>query len=223
MSHVPLLAGTVTRIWRVPETEIAITLNHNTVLGDRSVYIDGIEVRGSVGSSGAFSGVTRIPFTLSNGRTGYVVIDVSLSGVMYRCFLSQSSGQANGNDVELMEENMMNRDLQHVAGERLRITVVSGDTAVDDTGATQVLYAINTVRIDDGAHTCVHRRFRDFHAMHSAIKTYLKGSPLENALPEPPVRGLKILEDHTSSAFIEKRRAALENYLKAMEQLYRVR
>ena len=38
-----------------------------------------------------------------------------------------------------------------------------------------VWYVLNTVRISDGVHTTVHRRFKDFAELNSSVKQNLKG------------------------------------------------
>lgn len=38
-----------------------------------------------------------------------------------------------------------------------------------------VWYVLNTVRLSDGVHTTVHRRFKDFAELNSSVKQNLKG------------------------------------------------
>ena len=52
---------------------------------------------------------------------------------------------------------------------------------------------VDTKRLGTGTEVAVHRRFRDFHHLHSQLGSYFKGSHLYNSLPRPPPKGIKIV------------------------------
>jgi hypothetical protein len=72
---------------------------------------------------------------------------------------------------------------------------------------------VDTKRLGSGMEVAVHRRFNEFHLLHTQLLTYFKGSHLYNSLPSPPSKGIKLLQNHLDPSFIEERRIQCESYL----------
>ena len=75
------------------------------------------------------------------------------------------------------------------AGKDFKVWVPRADVSGD--GITW--YRVDTKRLGTGTEVAVHRRFRDFHHLHSQLGSYFKGSHLYNSLPRPPPKGIKIV------------------------------
>lgn len=89
-------------------------------------------------------------------------------------------------------------------------------TKADVNGDEVVWYRIDTRRISTGMEVAVHRRFRDFHFLHSQLLNHFKGTHLAKSMPQPPAKGIKWLQDHLDPDFVEERRQALESYMKKL-------
>ena len=72
------------------------------------------------------------------------------------------------------------------AGKDFKVWVPRADVSGD--GVTW--YRIDTKRLGSGIEVAVHRRFRDFHFLHTQLGSYFKGSHLYNSLPAPPAKGM---------------------------------
>ena len=59
-------------------------------------------------------------------------------------------------------------------------------------GTYTTFYIVKTTRLSDNVTTTVHRRFRDFADMNSAIKQNLKGHQMWSSLPSLPEKTLKV-------------------------------
>jgi hypothetical protein len=100
-STVSVFAGPVIRTWRIGPRRLAVTLSHNTIVGSRSLSVDGEEVAGTAGSTSIFSSRTVLNFT-ADAWQGRVVLERAGAEMRYECTV-----RAPGEDSEMgvMEEN----------------------------------------------------------------------------------------------------------------------
>ncbi|CAN0229122.1 unnamed protein product [Pylaiella littoralis] len=79
-----------------------------------------------------------------------------------------------------------------------------------------------------GAHEAYHyaivwRRFSAFRSLHSDVTSMLWGSHLLNSLPPLPAKCINPLVNQTGNAFVERRRAVLQAYLRRMLEVPKAR
>ena len=237
VSGVSVFSGMVNRTWRVGARRFPVSLQHNTVTGSRALYVDGEEVPGTAGSSSFFSRVHTLMFTTSDGWRGTVSIEFSGTSVCYKCGVTSPEG---GPVMYVPEDNAAGAGAgaggggndggsggggggDGGGGPLYRITVDAPEMGASETGEPVVFYCVSAARLSDGLATRVHRRFRDFFALHDAVRAAYQGSHLLGSLPEPPPRGLKFLENHSDPAFVEKRRWQLADFLFKLEGVPRIR
>ncbi|CAN0464105.1 unnamed protein product, partial [Laminaria digitata] len=65
----------------------------------------------------------------------------------------------------------------------------------------------------------VHRRFREFVALHDQVESLMKGHHLRSSLPRFPGKKSKLWTNHGDLSFVEDRRIALEQYMKVLLQV----
>lgn len=213
-----VLSGPVTRTWCVCVNARmhTVALFHNTIVGERSLSVDGTEVPGSAGRTHMFSTKKIMNYDI-DGKSGTVTVEVANSLVTYWCHFD---------GVEIQEENDILADSEAKNDfdvNRLKITIENADIGVDRKGNKLVWFKIHTVRESDERETRVHRRFRDFYAINEALRSAYKGSHLLSSFPELPSRSFKLFEDHTAPAFCEKRRFQLQSWLLKASQIPRMR
>jgi len=228
-----LLAGPVTRTWRVGARHVPVQLYHNTISGDRWLSVDGIEVPGTVGSHfGPIAAPTVLSFE-AEGASGRVTITTAGAPFARVRYAASFAG------AELVEDNAAAAAADAAAAAAgaggaaaaadgagaLRIAVEAVDMAADEqTGRADVAwFRVRSVRESDRRETVVHRRFNNFVALAEAVRSAYQGSALLASVPELPSRGFRFLEDQTSPAFLEKRRWLLQSFLYKLELLPRAR
>lgn len=228
-SSVSALSGPVTRTWTIVHAARTYTVQlfHNTITGDRSLSVDGAEIAGSGGTTTMFHPHTTLVFEVGGGATaagagagagagrgkGQVSINYTATTVEYRCTFE---------GVGVPEENSLvagGGARSDEAAARMKITVDAGDQGFDESAKPVVWFRVHTVREVDERETIVHRRFRDFFAVNEALRSAYTGSHLLSSFPSLPPRGFKLWEDHSSAAFVEKRRWQLQDYLVKLAQV----
>ena len=222
-STVSVFAGPVIRTWRIGPRRLAVTLSHNTILGTRSLAVDGEEVAGTAGTTSVFSSRTELSF-VADAWAGRVVVERAGGEMRYEC-LVRAPGEAA--EMAVAEENSPGgggsagsaADL----AAKLRVNVAAPEGGVSEGGEPVVYYEVSCMREADGRGTKVHRRFRDFFALNDAVRSAYQGSQLLGSLPEPPPRGFKFLENHADANFVEKRRWLLADFLYKLESVPRMR
>ena len=219
VSIVSVFSGPVTRTWRVGPRRVPVTLNHNTITGFRTLYVDSLEVPGTAGTTSVFSSSTGLSFAADDWK-GMVLLDRVGSEVHYTCCCKPPSGEA---DVYVAEDNNMASGNGGDEAAKLRVSVNTPEGGMTETGEHVVYYQVSVTRETDGRGTRVHRRFRDFFALNDAVRSAYKGSQLLGSLPEPPPRGLKFMEDHNDATFVERRRWMLADWLYKLESVPRMR
>lgn len=211
ISSVPVHSGSVSRSYGcILEGKLhTVSISHNTVTGERALFVDAEEVPGTSGRTAFLSPPASLSFTL-RGRSGAVSIQFDGAAVKYRCTF-------NGEDVP--EENSLvggsvgRQALEESA--RMRVEVEGAELGADDRREPLVLYRLRVTRESDGACTVVHRRFRDFVAVNEALRAAYRGSSLLGSLPPLPPRAIKLfgLVDHTTPEFIARRVFLLGDWL----------
>ena len=224
---ISILAGPVTRTWRVGARHVPVQLYHNTITGDRWLSVDGIEVPGTVGSHfGPLAAQTLLSFEVEGAASGRVSI------VTFGAPFARLRYAASFEGAALVEDNAAAAAAGVAGGGgasdsagALRISVEAVDMAADEqTGHANVAwFRVRSVRESDRRETVVHRRFNNFVALAEAVRSAYQGSALIASVPELPARGFRLFEDQTSPAFLEKRRWQLQNFLYKLELLPRAR
>ena len=163
------MAGAVSRTFVINHNARTHTvqLQHNTILGDRALAIDGGEVLGTTGRTSMLSGPAYLAFTIGDG-SGVVHITPAALEFRYSC-------EFNG--LPVTEENQMPLEASDADCDRVKIAVERGDMCADEDGKPLILFVIHAQRESDLRETRVHRRFRDFFAVNEQVRTYLRNTP----------------------------------------------
>jgi len=230
------LGADVTRIWefRRSDEEIdpaKIVLRYNPVTKVHSLLVNGIDQLEASGESKLSAKPNQplklefvIPrsqpevrgsvFVESGGRAGGLLS--SFGGAVspvgkYKCVVaSKDMGQ-----IELKESNeLFNDPDQSVENVDVHIpqVVVDGNEVVWYKTEAYIERSYKSARRE--LRFSVHRRFRDFRFTYSQILSAYRGSHLLGSIPKHPPKHMKLLEDHLSKDFIEKRRQDLETWLR---------
>ena len=207
-SVVSFLSGPVTRTWRVGPRLLAVTLNHNTITGSRSLSIDSSEVLGSVGSFNYFSSPLELLFRV-DGHEGRVLLSSESGNVIYRCIVKTPHSETA---EEVPEENSLGAGLGSEYN-KLRLSIDAWDVGLTSRAVSVVYFRVRSIREADERGTVVHRRFRDFIALNEAVRAAYMGSQLLGSFPEPPPRGMFLLENQDDHAFRERRRWLCADFL----------
>ncbi|CAM9535389.1 unnamed protein product, partial [Hapterophycus canaliculatus] len=172
------------------------------------------EVPGSAGTTNLFNlvaGRVDIPFNLKKGSVAgkdcgrLSILRRGLTGFSYEC-------EVNGRLVLDTTSIVQNTNYEYEVS--MPATV---DTGSRVSGVTW--YEVHTIRKADSKGTLVHRRFRDFCALHDQVESLMKGHHLRSSLPRFPGKKSKLWTNHGDMSFVENRRKALEQYLKTLLQL----
>jgi len=204
MLRTNVLQGEVQRswVWLSPAgAKHVIDLWHDTVTGVRSVAVGLEEVPGSMGSSPFFTTEPHhINFTVGHEQArGMVIIEkAGLFSFRYTCVVNGRPLRATLQ--ELADENE----------ERFNVAILSTANAYSTKEKAVTWYELTVTRRSDGARTVVHRRYREFQCLFEQVHAAFKGHHLRSSLPDLPGRQLKLLVDHTDTAFVEERRLLLE-------------
>ena len=207
---VSIFEGQLTRTWfyQIQNRKHVINLYHDTITGVRSAMLDFQEVKGSLGNSSFLMEAIghRIFMTVEN-NPGYIEIKKGFwTGFTYQLVINDKV------IPEATEE--VARDQDKVV---FRPKILSCSFTHDEFSDYQIAwYEVETTRLEDGARTVVHRRFKEFADLNSQIKQNLKGHHLRWTIPPLPDKPLKQMTDHRDPQFIEDRRANLETYIQAM-------
>jgi hypothetical protein len=209
--YIRVTAGPVSRTWRVGST--VIILRHNTVLGDYLVSVDGVESPICAGRCTFVSGKAFIPLSPFSGMKGYIIISpVIMAGAFaYSCWVGDPATQA-------VEDNAV---VSEATASAHTVAVNAYEVGRDEAGQPLVWFRIAAKRNADGATTTVHRRHREFFAMHETVLSAYQGSALASSFPPPPSRTLPFVNT-SEPAFLEGRRAELHNQLVKLEALPRM-
>eukprot|EP01138_Halocafeteria_seosinensis_P001997 gb/GECG01002045.1/.p1 GENE.gb/GECG01002045.1/~~gb/GECG01002045.1/.p1 ORF type:complete len:372 (+),score=44.28 gb/GECG01002045.1/:1-1116(+) len=211
-------AGAVSRHWTIYHegTRHTLELHHNTVLGTRSLSINGCDVPGSQGSFYVTSGPQSIVFHLGNGEEkerGKVDMWAAKGSVYYQCTFRN----------EVVPEDFLTapEKVEEPGGERgYKSRVPEYVAGWDENGQAVTWYKLVTMQ-SDGKGTVVHRRFRDFFNVNGSIKAALKGTHLFDKVPELPPRK-SMFTSHFDPAFLEERRRGLELYMQRLLAIPRI-
>ena len=199
-----MLQGEVQRSWvwlSAAGAKHVIDLWHDTVTGVRSVAVGLEEVPGSMGSSPFFTTEPHhINFTVGHEQArGMVIIEkAGLFSFRYTCVVNGRPLRATLQ--ELADENE----------ERFNVAILATANAYSTKEKAVTWYELTVTRRSDGARTVVHRRYREFQCLFEQVHAAFKGHHLRSSLPDLPGRQLKLLVDHTDTAFVEERRLLLE-------------
>ncbi len=199
-----VLQGEVQRSWVWVGHDGAkrvIDLYHDTVTGVRSVSVDLDEVPGSMGSSPFFAtDAHHIQFLVGAERAqGMVIIEkAGLFSFRYTCVVNGRPLKATLQ--ELADENE----------ERFTVDILGTANAFSTKEHSVTWYELTVTRRSDRARTVVHRRYREFQCLFEQVHAAFKGHHLRSSLPDLPGRQLKLLVDHSDTAFVEERRLLLE-------------
>eukprot|EP00752_Nemacystus_decipiens_P009877 g8812.t1 len=212
-----VLDGEVNRNWHLKDSngeKHLLSLFHDCVTGARAAMLDYEEVPGSAGTTNVFNlvaGRVDIPFSMRKGSTRALdngcltIVRRGLTGFSYEC-------EVNGKLVLDTTSVVQNTEYEYDVS--MPATVDTGSTL---SGVTW--YEVHTMRKADSKGTLVHRRFRDFNALHEQVESLMKGHHLRSSLPRFPGKKSKLWTNHGDVGFVEDRRRALEQYLKTLLQL----
>eukprot|EP00624_Nannochloropsis_granulata_P007255 evm.model.NODE_6992_length_9071_cov_23.070004.4 len=204
MLRTNVLQGEVQRswVWISPVgAKHVIDLWHDTVTGVRSVAVGLEEVPGSMGSSPFFTTEPHhINFTVGHEHArGMVIIEkAGLFSFRYTCVV-------NGRPLRATLQGLADEN-----EERFYVSVLATANAYSTKEKAVTWYELTVTRRSDDARTVVHRRYREFQCLFEQVHAAFKGHHLRSSLPELPGRQLKLLVDHTDTAFVEERRLLLE-------------
>jgi hypothetical protein len=151
-------------------------------------------VPGSSGISSLLmgSGGHTIPFTV-DGKAASVEIKRKGMTFTYQCFV----------DGELVPE--MTSTVSASDKPVYSVSLHGAVTAMDWLENNITWYIVKTTRLEDGASTTVHRRFRDFAYLNFDVRRHFKGHHLLSSLPPFPEKFSKATTNHNDPAFIERR------------------
>ncbi|GAB5034812.1 px domain containing protein [Nannochloropsis oceanica] len=204
MLRTNVLQGEVQRSWMWISpmgVKHVIDLWHDTVTGVRSVAVGLEEVPGSMGSSPFFTTEPHhINFTVGHEHArGMVIIEkAGLFSFRYTCVV-------NGRPLKATLQGLADEN-----EERFYVSILATANAYTTKEKAVTWYELTVTRRSDDARTIVHRRYREFQCLFEQVHAAFKGHHLRSSLPELPGRQLKLLVDHTDTAFVEERRLLLE-------------
>jgi hypothetical protein len=216
MTALSLVSGRACRTWTVnsetqPLIKHIVQLKADTNSGNIEVLLNGAPAHGFDGTkySSVFDWPSNIPYTIPGVGSGTIFVARDQAFVEISC----AFGELFFPCMELGTA---------ASSPTLDISIPHGLIALDELNATVGWFLLHT-KVSDGRETSVHRRFRDFSAINDTLRWAFRDSPILASFPEMAPKGIKLLEFHLSPAFIDKRRALLEEWARKMATIPEVR
>ena len=204
---VSVFEGQLCRTWNYLKDgkKHIINLYHDTITGVRSALLDYEEIPGSLGTSALImeSEGHKFHFEIKGEKCYLLIRRSGWLGFEYICFVG---------DQQLTEVTQTVSTNQNPI---FKVDLLEYVSTPDEYSEQYIVwYVIETVRLEDGIKTVVHRRFKDFSELNSSIKQNLKGHHLRSSLPNLPEKQIKIMTDHQDPEFITERSQQLSQYLR---------